>query len=273
MQKSEQLQTQYLTLPEGKIAYDVRGEGPLLLCLPGIFDMRSEYRFLVPLLAQAGYRVVTMDWRGLGETSARWPSYAPQDISGDILAMIRHFGDEPAYLVAHSYNSASSVILADTHPEAVRAMALHGPFVRDHMPAWMAHPMNEILYARPWGLALWKWYYSTSFPVNKPADFDEYFAAQMAMLREPGRLRAMRHLTAFAAAQAKLGEVKTPTLILVGERDRDYKPQAEAEWIQAHIPGSKAQMIADAGHYLVAQVPEVASQAIIGFFQSLPSSR
>lgn len=36
-----------------------------------MLDLRSQLRFLVPLPAEAGFRVVTLDQRGMGESSAR----------------------------------------------------------------------------------------------------------------------------------------------------------------------------------------------------------
>ncbi|HVO41866.1 MAG TPA: alpha/beta fold hydrolase, partial [Aggregatilineales bacterium] len=82
--------TQFLTLTEGKLAYDDQGTGPLVLCVPGLGDLRAEYRFLAPRLAEAGYRVITMDVRGHGATSAQWPDYRVEAVGSDILALIRH---------------------------------------------------------------------------------------------------------------------------------------------------------------------------------------
>jgi len=64
------MQTQHLRLSDGTLAFDDQGEGPLVLCVPAGGDLRSEYRFLTPQLVAAGYRVVTMDIRGQGESSA-----------------------------------------------------------------------------------------------------------------------------------------------------------------------------------------------------------
>ena len=44
---------QYLTRPEGRIAYDVRGSGPLVVCVSGMSDLRSTYRHLVDPLVDA----------------------------------------------------------------------------------------------------------------------------------------------------------------------------------------------------------------------------
>ena len=66
------MNTQFLKRPEGAIAYDDTGNGPLVVCAPSLGDVRGEYRLLAPQLVDAGYRVVTMDLRGLGESSTGW---------------------------------------------------------------------------------------------------------------------------------------------------------------------------------------------------------
>ena len=60
-----------LDRPDGQVAYEVIGSrGQIVLCAPGIGDVRAQYRFLAPALVDAGYRVVLMDLRGLGESTA-----------------------------------------------------------------------------------------------------------------------------------------------------------------------------------------------------------
>ena len=66
--------TALLSRPDGRIAYDATGEGPLVVCVPGMGDVRSVYRFLAAALAQAGYRIATMDLRGHGGSDATFGS-------------------------------------------------------------------------------------------------------------------------------------------------------------------------------------------------------
>ena len=51
--------TEFLDVPGGRIAYEVTGSGPLVVLSHGIGDRRQAYRFLAPVLAQAGYRVAS----------------------------------------------------------------------------------------------------------------------------------------------------------------------------------------------------------------------
>ena len=74
--------TEFLTVDDGTIAYDVTGSGPLVVLAHGLGDSRAAYRFLVPQLAAAGYRVAAVDLRGCGESSADWPAFTRTDIAG-----------------------------------------------------------------------------------------------------------------------------------------------------------------------------------------------
>ena len=67
-------ETAYVTRPEGRVAYDVAGEGPLLVLVPGMGDLRGSYRFLTPALRQAGYRVACTDLRGHGDSDTTFAS-------------------------------------------------------------------------------------------------------------------------------------------------------------------------------------------------------
>ena len=48
--------TEFVDVPGGRIAFEVTGSGPLVVLSPGIGVCRQDYRFLAPVLAQAGYR-------------------------------------------------------------------------------------------------------------------------------------------------------------------------------------------------------------------------
>ena len=61
--------TRFLDVAGGRLAYDdTGGDGDLILAIPGMGDLRREYRHLRPALVAAGHRVVTLDVRGFGAT-------------------------------------------------------------------------------------------------------------------------------------------------------------------------------------------------------------
>ena len=119
-----------LQRPEGRIAYDVAGEGPLVVCLPGMGELRSSYRHLTPLLLQAGFRVATLDLRGHGDSEATFTAYDDEALASDALALVDELGG-PAYIVGNSMGAGAAVIAAADRPDAVLGLVLVGPFVRN----------------------------------------------------------------------------------------------------------------------------------------------
>ena len=67
--------------------------GPLVICVPGMGELRQSYRLLAPLLVEKGCRVVTLDIRGHGDSEATFSSYDDVALASDILALIDELGE------------------------------------------------------------------------------------------------------------------------------------------------------------------------------------
>ncbi len=262
--------TQFLKLPDGSIAYDDQGSGPLVLCVPSLGDLRREYRFLAPILAAAGYRVICMDVRGHGETSPGWPDYSVGAIGSDMLALIRSLDGGPATLIGTSMAGGAAIWAAAEAPELVTGLVLIDAFYRG-ASKWHEKLLFSTLFSRPWGPAMWLKYYQTLYPTRLPQDFAEYCQALKANLTQPGRMQALRAML-FASKEAsaeRLPLVKAPALVLMGSRDRDFKdPEGEAKML-ANSLGAPYTMIQDAGHYPHAEMPEITAPLVVAFLQSL----
>src|ERR1700712_5008385 len=109
--------TEYLEVGNNTLAYDVSGEGPLVVLAHGIGDSRHSYRFIVPALVTAGYRVANVDIRGCGDSGIGWDAYSRTDIAGDLVALIRHLGGGPAVLIGQSISGGAATIAAATAPD------------------------------------------------------------------------------------------------------------------------------------------------------------
>ncbi len=269
--------THFLNHAGGRLAYDDSGVGPLVICAPGLGDLRGEYRFLAPQLAAAGYRVVSLDVRGHGETSVRWPDYSVAAVGADLLALIRSLDAGPAVIVGTSMAAAAAAWAAAEAPEAVTGLILVGPFVRgvntwpDRLMSGALLLLLGLLFARPWGPAQWARHYATLYPTRRPADLDDYCAALRANLAAPGRLEALHAMLRAPknAAEARLPRVTAPALVIMGTKDPDFKdPAAEAEWVAQQVRGS-VRLIPGAGHYPHAEMPEVTAPVVLAFLESL----
>jgi len=264
--------TQYLALPDGVIAFDDQGQGPLVLCAPAGGDLRSEYRFLTPQLVAAGYRVVTMDLRGQGESSARWPAYTDAVLAADLLALIGHLDAGPAAIIATSKATGGALRAAVDAPELVSGLVLMGVFVAAPRSPLRTALMTALLLNPLWGRALYNDYFPKLYPKARPADFAEHRARVMAMLNEPGRLRALRLLFSESSGEtyARHAQVQAPVLILMGSRDPDVRrPAAEAQTLGGRLPHATVQILDGAGHHLAAEEPETVGPMVLAFLATV----
>ncbi len=264
------METLFVKTKNGVIAYDARGEGRPVICVPGMGDLRSEYRFLAEQLALSGYRVFTMDIRGHGESDVLWPDYSVAGVGSDILAVLQQINSAPATIIGTSMAAGAAVWAAVKAPERVSSLVLIGPAVH-YKPNWQSRILYRALFSRPWGPAMWVMYYAMLYPTHKPADFESYRQRLRANLSERGRMEALvkMMLTSQSAAEESLSKVSVPALILMGSKDPDFKdPKAEAQWVAEQVRG-KFIMVEGAGHYPHAEFPEIAGGHILAFLNEL----
>ncbi|MGI8448053.1 MAG: alpha/beta fold hydrolase [Streptosporangiaceae bacterium] len=275
--------TEFADIEGGRIAYDVTGQGPLVVLSHGIGDRRQAYRFLGPRLAQAGYRVAIADLRGHGESSMGWKSVTGKDaisrtdIAGDLLALIRHLSG-PAVIVGHSISGGAATIAAAMEPELVSGIVEINPFTRVQKA-----DLGGLLRIRRYrrgsvrmggtvifrSLRLWMSYLDVAYP-TKPADYADYMAALRAKLTEPGRMAEFLKTakTTPADAGAQLPSIRCPALIIMGTEDPDFAdPRAEGEAIAAAMPAGLGTVatVGGAGHYAHAQSPDEVAALMIPF--------
>jgi len=268
--------TEFLEIDGGRIAYDIEGEGPLVVLGHGLADRREAFRFLAPMLVAAGYRVVNVDLRGHGESSTGWSSYTRTDTAGDFIALLRHLGG-PAILIGHSFSGAAANIIAAEAPELVTGIVEIDPGTRTpklklgDVNGRFVRGISLILGAMILkSTGIWKRYLRVAFPGQRPADFEAYLANLTTNLNEPGRMAAgaaMGFATA-ADAEAKLPEIQCPALVVMGTLDPDFpSPAAEAQGIVDAMPAGLGSvvMIEGAGHYPHAQFPQEVADAVLPF--------
>ncbi|WP_326952377.1 alpha/beta fold hydrolase [Amycolatopsis sp. NBC_01286] len=260
--------TEYLDIAGNTLAYDVTGQGPLVVLAHGIGDSRHSYRFLAPALAAQGYRVANVDVRGCGDSSVGWDGYSRTDIAGDLVAVVRQLGG-PAVIIGQSISGGAATIAAATAPDLIAGVIELAPFTRaqsfdlgglvrvKRFRAGYTQMAQVMLRGR---LESWLKYLDVALPV-KPADWDSESARIAAKLREPGRMKVLQAMckTSPADAGAQLANVTCPVLIIEGSVDPDWAdPRAEGEKIVADLPRGLGELavVEGAGHYLHVQTPD-----------------
>lgn len=260
--------TEYLSIAGNDIAYDLTGEGPLVVLAHGMGDSRHSYRFVAPALVAAGYRVANVDIRGCGDSSLGWDGYSRTDIAGDLVAVVRHLGG-PAVIIGHSISGGAATIAAATAPDVITGIIELAPFTRKQ-----SVPLGGLLRVKRYRAAstqlaltmilgsrsAWKKYLDLAYP-TKPADWARELGRIDTTMSEPGRMKTLQAMgrSAPTDAGAQLPNVTCPVLIIQGGLDPDWAdPRAEGEKIVADLPTGVGELVVleGAGHYPHAQMPD-----------------
>ena len=93
---------------------------PIVLC-HGWPEHAFSWRHQVPGLVEAGYHVIVPNQRGFGHSSrpAEVEAYDLEHLSGDLVALLDHYGYEDATFVGHDWGAMVVWGLAMLHPSRV----------------------------------------------------------------------------------------------------------------------------------------------------------
>jgi epoxide hydrolase 4 len=277
----------YADLSEVRLHYVEAGDGPPVVLLHGFPDFWYSWRFQIPVLAGAGFRVIAPDLRGYN-LSSRPPdvaSYATGRLAGDVRDLIAERGASRAFVAGHDWGAAVAWVTAMRHPEAVERLAiLNVPHPRRMLEA-LRRPGRQLLrswymffFQLPWlserAVSAGDWFmlrYSFEHDARPgaftPADLDRYREAWS----EPGAVTAM--LNYYRASMRRppssggFHPVQAPTLVIWGERDRALGAEL-AEPARADVPGlERVVRLPDASHWVQHDEPERVSELLVDFFR------
>ena len=237
-----------------------------MACLAGMGDLRQVYRFLAPALVEAGYRVATMDLRGHGESDDGFSAYDNVAAGQDALALIDHLGG-PALIVSNSMTAGASVLATVNDPAKVAGLVMLGAVVRDSNPGGLVALAQQLALVKPWGPAAWRAYYRSLYKTRPPEDLGEHLRRMTESMRRGDHWKSFvkTSRTSHAPAEARLAEVRTQVLIVMGDKDPDFPdPVAEARFIGDEL-GGEVLIVPGAGHYPMAEFPEIVSPAVVEF--------
>lgn len=132
--------TRRIDLESGTYPVVDHGDGPAVLLLHGFPDSRHLWRYQVPALADAGFRVVAHDQRGFGDAPKPEATSAYEIVNAreDAEAILDALGIDECAVVGHDWGAEVAWHLATQTPDRVERLALLGvgPGDARHVEAW-----------------------------------------------------------------------------------------------------------------------------------------
>ena len=258
----------FIKVGESQIYYEECGTGPdaVLLVHDGVVHS-SVWDGVWPAFCRQGH-TIRYDRRGYGKSTAATKWFSETD---DLAAVLRQTGVTRATIVGSSHGGEISIDFTLEHPEIVRRLVLVGAVVG-------GFPYSEHFLNRNTAM---------SEPLRRgdvpggarSVSNDRYLIA-------PGNDEARKRLLdlLLAAPQdlthstpaippkpalPRLGDIRVPTLILVGDADIP-DVHAHAGAIQAGIPRSTRIVIPGTGHIMYLEKPDVFAQTVLAFLDANP---
>lgn len=112
---------------------------PIVLC-HGFPDLAYTWRHQVPALVAAGYHVIAPNQRGYGNSSrpAQVVAYDIEHLTGDLVALLDHYGYDDATFIGHDWGAMVVWSLALLHPQRVtKVIALSLPYLARGDVPWL----------------------------------------------------------------------------------------------------------------------------------------
>ncbi|NXW24293.1 HYES hydrolase, partial [Circaetus pectoralis] len=107
------------------------GHGPVVCLCHGFPESWLSWRYQIPALADAGFRVIALEMKGYGESTAPpdIKEYSQEQICKDLAVFLDKLGIPQTVLVGHDWGGAVVWNMALFYPERVRAVAsLNTPY-------------------------------------------------------------------------------------------------------------------------------------------------
>ncbi|WP_406229320.1 alpha/beta fold hydrolase [Nocardia sp. NBC_01009] len=258
-----------------RLSHHVVGEGPLVLLIMGSGSPGRVWRtYQVPALVAAGFRVATVDNRGIAPSEEGADGITLDDLVADSAALIEYLG-APAHVVGTSLGALVAQDLALEHPELVDHAVMMATAGRPHpmllaLNAGEAALHDQDIRLPPQYAAAIKATLNLSPRTLEDPEAAEHwldmFEFSASATAAPG-VRAQLDIDYSRNRLPDYTRITTPSLI-IGFTDDQLAPPMYCREVAAAIPGARYVEIDRCGHLGYLERPEEVNRVVIDFLSS-----
>lgn len=237
-----------------RMCYEDRGAGEAIILIGGFGANRHFWDGSAALME--GFRVVTLDNRGVGETEYSG-GFSLTDLSDDVVALMDHLDIPRAHVMGWSMGSQIAQLIALNHHDRVKSLTLVSSFRR--LPsrfAYVAGGLNDmVLRGEAPMAALATVVNAFCFPESLFRRLDDE-GVRMPVPEDPEGPEGLRdQLGAMEGCDTtdQVGGIRVPTLVVHGGKDIVVEP-SEGLAVAAAIPGSRFLLLDSAGHSIATEL-------------------
>ena len=288
MSENPSHEMQFVRIHGHDVAYRSAGEGPVLVLVHGIAGSSGTWARVMPSLAER-YTVVAPDLLGHGESAKPRGDYSLGAYASGIRDLLAVLGHERATFVGHSLGGGIAMQLAYQFPERCERLVLVGsgglgrdvgtllkvlsaPGMEFVLPLVLTRGLHDVaanvgrfvgrsgLRANTLVQEIWD-----SYTRLTDARAQRAFVHTIRAVIDPWGQRVSARDRLYLAAEV-------PALIVWGAKDRVI-PVSHAHIAHELIPGSRLEIINDAGHFVPLERPERFIAVLDDFMKTTDAAR
>jgi aminoacrylate hydrolase len=234
-----------------ELYYETHGKGPPLFLVPGL---GGDGRFWVDHVAALArdFTVVVHDHRGTGRSTLSRIDYSVAQMADDALQLIDGLGFDKVHWCGHSTGGAMGQVLAIEHGERLDRLVLSATWAKTDAFFRRLFEVRSLTLKELGPAAYLK---GSALSLNMPSwvrDHDAELAAAEARADEtiPVPEIVLSRIAAIVAhdRREQLQKVRSKTLAICA-RDDAVTPLYFTEELVRLIPGARAYVLADGGHF------------------------
>jgi 3-oxoadipate enol-lactonase len=236
-----------------------------VVLVTGLADELESWGYQTPALVDAGFRVLSFDNRGVGESDKPDGPYTTKLFAEDTKALVDSLGISDFHLLGVSMGGMIVQEYVLAHPGDVRSLipactyAAPGPFCSRMFALW--EEMAPVMGLKSVMQDVTLWAFTQEFFETRGEELAEFEEAMATLTMPIDAYLAQLSSIQTHDATARLGEITVPTTVIAGETDI-LIPVELSRRLQQGIAGSEW-LTVPGGHACIWEHPDPFNDAVI----------
>lgn len=259
-----------LQLVNHKIFYNEQGEGKPLLLIHGFPLSHKIWEPQVEFFSKNSFRVITLDLRGFGNSTATGNSCSMDDFADDVISLLDHLKIEKCAIGGMSMGGYILLNLLERYPNRISSAI----FIATKSSAdddAMKEKRNNLITA-----AIGNGIKSVTDAFKNILFAEQIYSENTSLVNEVekimlstsmegiiGGLTAIRDRKDYVSS---LLDFNTPALVIHGDSDKAV-PFDNAKITAQNLPNAKLKIIRNGGHMVNVELPEEVNEVIFKFLK------
>ena len=248
--------------------YEIQGDGEPLLLLHGLGSSSLDWEYQIPALASR-YQVITIDFRGHGQSFKPSGRYTVPLFASDISTLIKTLNLQPAHIVGLSMGGMVAFQLTLDAPQLVKSLVIinSGPeLILRTLPERLVFLQRKLMVKCLGMEKLAKCLAKRLLPEPHQKQLQKTLIQRWAKNDKTAYLKSLQAIIGWSIAD-RLDKIRCPTPII--SADQDYTPVSYKQAYAEKIPRPQLAIIHNSRHLSPMDQPEQVNKALLSFLAPL----